>query len=61
MFLFLCIKWHVVFLQVRKYVSLQAMRQQSSAVEDGTLSFVIDTSKLYIKVPGGWREVQVTL
>ncbi len=36
------------------------MRQQS-VVEDGTLSFVTDTSKLYIKVPGGWREVQVTL
>lgn len=44
---------------VRKYVSLQAMRQQSSAVEHGTLSFVTDTSKLYIKVPGGWREVQL--
>ncbi|XP_016298770.1 collagen alpha-1(XVIII) chain-like isoform X3 [Sinocyclocheilus anshuiensis] len=44
---------------VRKYVSLQAMRQQSSVLEDGTLSFVIDTSKLYIKVPGGWREVQL--
>lgn len=43
---------------VRRYASLQIMRQQS-AVEDGTLSFVTDSSKLYIKVPGGWREVQL--
>ncbi len=43
---------------VRRYTSLQVMRQQSE-VEDGTLSFVTDTSKLYIKVPGGWREIQL--
>lgn len=44
---------------VRTCVSLQALRQQSSAVEDGTLALVLDSSKLYIKVPGGWREVQL--
>lgn len=44
---------------VRKYASLQALRQQSHVDEVGTLSFVTDTGKLYIKVPGGWREIQL--
>lgn len=47
--------------QVRKYASLQAMRQQSHVDELGTLSFVTDLGKLYIKVPGGWREIQVNV
>lgn len=51
----------IIFLQVRKYASLQAMRQQSHVDEVGTLSFVTDTGKLYIKVPGGWREIQVNV
>lgn len=51
---------YAFFFQVKKYASLRALIQ-SYVVEDGTLSFVTETSKLYIKVPGGWREVQVSV
>lgn len=35
------------------------MKHESYGVEEGTLSMVRDTSKLYLKVQGGWREIQV--
>ncbi|KAK1794922.1 hypothetical protein P4O66_010113 [Electrophorus voltai] len=44
---------------VRKYLSLQALRQESYLDDEGTLSLVTDTGKLYLKVIGGWREIQL--
>ncbi|XP_076827459.1 uncharacterized protein col15a1a isoform X2 [Brachyhypopomus gauderio] len=44
---------------VRKYSSLQALRQESYVDDEGTLSLVRDTGKLYLKVVGGWREIQL--
>lgn len=48
-----------MLLQIKKYPSLHAMMHESYVVEEGTFSMVTDTSKLYLKVQGGWREIQV--
>uniref|UniRef100_A0AAY5EEC5 Thrombospondin-like N-terminal domain-containing protein n=1 Tax=Electrophorus electricus TaxID=8005 RepID=A0AAY5EEC5_ELEEL len=49
----------MVLSQVKKYLSLQALRQESYLDDEGTLSLVTDTGKLYLKVIGGWREIQL--
>lgn len=41
-----------------RFVSVQLMQQQVF-VQDGSLAFITDSSKLYLKVPRGWREVQL--
>ena len=36
------------------------MTQRSYLDLDGTMYFVTDAGRLYLKVPGGWKEIQVT-
>lgn len=49
----------ITFIQVRTYASLKEIMREFS-IEDGTLAMVRDTSKLYLKVQRGWKEIQVT-
>ncbi|XP_041924225.1 collagen alpha-1(XVIII) chain isoform X1 [Alosa sapidissima] len=44
---------------VKTYPSLQSMTQRSYLDLDGTMYFVTDTGRLYLKVPGGWKEIQL--
>ncbi|XP_031440238.1 collagen alpha-1(XVIII) chain isoform X2 [Clupea harengus] len=44
---------------VKTYPSLQSMTQRSYLDLDGTMYFVTDAGRLYLKVPGGWKEIQL--
>uniref|UniRef100_A0A3B1ICI2 Collagenase NC10/endostatin domain-containing protein n=1 Tax=Astyanax mexicanus TaxID=7994 RepID=A0A3B1ICI2_ASTMX len=51
----------MLFPQVKKYSSLEALKRDSYMEEVGTFALVTDTYKLYLKVSGGWREIQLRL
>lgn len=49
----------VCSVQIKTYPTLQSLTQRSHLDLDGTMYFVTNTGSLYLKVPGGWKEIQV--
>lgn len=50
----------VVFVpQLKTFSSRESMMRQASREPEGTMLYVTATASLYLKVPQGWREIQV--
>lgn len=44
---------------MKTFSSRESMMQQTSRDPEGTMSYVTGTGSVYLKVPQGWKEIQV--
>lgn len=45
--------------QLKTFPSRESMMRQTSREPEGTMLYVTATASLYLKVPQGWKEIQV--
>lgn len=50
---------HLFVPQVKTFSSRESMMQHTSRDPEGTMSYVTGAGSLYLKVPQGWKEIQV--